>query len=164
MKTNKIQKNYLRKVSNEEFEYCLKDPNINGIVNSAAKSYRKQIDSDELEQLQYIATFTALSAFDGRKGCSFLSYLFNKVRWTCLDFLRSNLRKEKLVALETLPERYTARFSEAPLQLRDGVEPLIMDRFYGNYTLEELAEKYGTSRETIRNRLKGAICRLKNTL
>lgn len=151
----------IRDVSNEEFEMSLKDINATKIKQAALKPYRKSIDSNELEQISRIAHWKALSTYSGKKGCSFLNYLFKYVRWECKMHFRKLVKNTLYVPEIEASLKDDTSIADCLMSLGDTERKLVEYRFIHNMTYSEIAKEMSTNRETARKKLNKILKKLK---
>jgi DNA-directed RNA polymerase specialized sigma subunit len=150
-----------------KLEEILKDEDLIKIANKAAQSFSEALSKDEIENCIISAAWVATNNFNKEKNTKFSTYLYKGVYYECLKQLKQN-RKSALTNRNLM--NYTNVNSEVSrIDLIDEIRAcsnpdIILDKFYGNMTLDEIATKKGVSKETIRFRLKKDINFLKTRL
>lgn len=55
-----------------------------------AHGYKEKIETDDLEQLAFLALYEAVNRFDAAAGCKFSSFYASNVKWTICEYLEEN--------------------------------------------------------------------------
>jgi DNA-directed RNA polymerase specialized sigma subunit len=150
-----------------KLEEILKDEDMVRIAHKAAQSFSEVLSGDEIENCILSAAWVAVNNFDVEKNTKFSTYLYKGVYYECLKQLKQN-NKSALTNRNLM--NYTSSNSDVSrIDLMDEIKScsnpdIIVDKFYGNMTLDEIAKKNGVSKETIRFKLKKDINFLKSRL
>ena len=141
----------------KKIDKYLNDPDTMKVAFNAAKSFTKYLSKDEIQSCVYNAILRASNKYDKRNKTKFTSYLHNGVVYECLSQRKFNLNKSTQRLTTCTPDR---RNPIAEIDMLDFIqakcdEPdLILDRFYNNMSIKEIAESRGVCGEAIRIRLK----------
>jgi len=156
----------------KSIEELLKDEDIIKVSESAAMSFRQDLTEDEIQNCIKNAVWKASKNFDKDKETKFTSYLHRGVVFECLGQKRNNVSKHySLNRFENSENyHYCAKFDDfEKIDMMDEIrlcdEPeLIIDRFYGNMTISELAKQHGVCCETIRTRIEKNLKKIKKSI
>jgi len=148
-----------------KIEQALKDKNIIRIMNKASNSFRKQLDTDSIYTCQMNALWKAFLNFKEEKNTKFTTYLYNGVFIECIKevkFINKSRSNRKL------HNNISNNCADSMLiDLLDELEDeesksLIIDKI-SNLTIEEMAKKRNSNRETTRKKLNKAIGKIKKS-
>lgn len=149
---------------NKKIEKYLSDSNVMRVAYSAASSFSTTLSKDEIQSCILNAIWKASNKYNKRNKTKFTSYLHNGVVYECLSQRKFNRSKKGVTLDETIPDKYNP---VAEIDMIDTIEAecddpkLVIDRFYKNMTINELAEDRGVCGETIRIRLKKNLEKLR---
>lgn len=149
-------------------EDILNNEDLIKIGNKAAQSFTETLSKDEIQNCIAGAAWVAANNFKEDKKTKFSTYFYKGVYYQCLKHIK------QLKANQPLTNRNLSNLSKfnsdvEKIDLMDEINvcsnpDIIIDKFYYNMTLEDMAKKRGVSKETIRFRLKKDIKFLKNRL
>jgi hypothetical protein len=151
---------------NTKIENAMKDTNIIKIMNKASKRFANQLDSQSIYTCQINALWKSFLHFKPEKNVKFTTYLYNGVFIECLKEIKF-LNKGKIFQ-QTLHNNIASKkdpyilidiFDEVSNQDKE----LLLDRF-ANMTIEEIAKKHNSNRETTRKKLKNIFSKIKKKL
>lgn len=145
-----------------KIENALKDKNIVNIMNKASKSFMRQLDEDTIYTCKLNALWKAFVNFKPEKKTKFTTYLYNGVYIECIKEIKF---KNKSKAKSKLHDNILVK--DNPYFLIDILDEfdndydkeLIMDKIK-NMTIDEMAKKRNTNRETTRKKLKKLVSKL----
>lgn len=151
---------------NTKIKDALNDKNIVKIMNKASKRFSNQLDKDSIYTCQINALWKAFLHFKPEKNVKFTTYLYNGVFIECLKQIKfenkGKLFKNKLHA--NISDNKDPYFL---IDLFDEVsgedKELLLDKF-SNMTIEEMAKKHNSNRETTRKKIKNILSRIKKKL
>lgn len=148
-----------------KIEKALKDKNIVKIMNKASNSFRKQLDVDSIYTCQINALWKAFLNFKEEKKTKFTTYLYNGVFIECIKevkFLNKSKSNKKLH--DNIPKINVDHLMIDILdELKsDDDKSLIIDKI-SNLTIEEMAKKRNSNRETTRKKLNKAMNKIKKS-
>lgn len=152
---------------NEKIELALKNKDIVNIMNKACRRFNKQLDKDILNTCQLNALWKCFVHFNPEKGAKFTTYLYNGVFIECLKEIKFknkyNFCNKKLhdnIIKNSDPYFIVDIMDE----LKNTEEKeLFLDKL-SNMTIEEMAQKRGSNRETTRKKIKKMISNLTKKL
>lgn len=155
-----------RTVENDEFEKALQNNDYINIMNNASKRFKNQIDKDSLKSCHMNALWKALAAFDPDRNVKFTTFLHKGVFIECMKEIKI-LNKSKIFNKKlhnNLPQNFK---HEEILELQDELDnkedfDLLVDRFVGNMTINELAKSRNINREKIRKKIHSLVAKLKS--
>lgn len=150
----------------KSYEHYVNDVEIMKVAQNAASSFRNVLSPDEIKSCILNAILRAVKKYDKRNKTKFTSYLHNGVVFECLSQRKFNKNENNQLHINIEDQR--DEFSD--LDTRELIESvcddptLVIDRFYGNMTIKELAEKRSVCGETIRIRLNKNLEKIKQAL
>lgn len=151
---------------NTKIENALNDKNIVKIMHKASKRFTNQLDKDAIYTCHLNALWKSFLHFKPEKNVKFTTYLYNGVFIECLKevkFLNKNkLCKQKLhnnISNNKDPYFLIDLFDEVSGTDKE----LLMDKF-SNMTIEEIAKKYHSNRETTRKKLKNIMGKIRKKM
>lgn len=142
---------------NKKIDKYLNDSDVMSIAHKAASSFSKSLSKDEIQSCILNALWRATNKYDKRNGTRFTSYLYNGVVYECLSQRKFNKSRSRQTIHENVEDKYDPI---ASIDMVDTIKvkcedpSLVIDRFYKNMSVKELASVRGVSGETIRVRLK----------
>lgn len=147
-----------------KIEKALKDKNIVKIMNRASNSFKNQLDVDSIYTCQINALWKAFLNFKPEKKTKFTTYLYNGVYIECIKevkFLnkskKCNKKMHDNIAVNSDHDLFIDIMDELD---SDEEKDFIMDKLM-NMTIDEMAKKRNSNRETVRKKLKSTISKLK---
>lgn len=154
----------------KKIEELLADLDIIKVSENAASTFRKDLTEDEIQNCIYNAVWQASKKYDPKMETKLTSYIHNGVVFQCLSQKKMNTLSNT-ISLDKKPSGYHNRVDPnfERIDMMDEIaqceEPmLIYDRFYGNMTINELAERHGVCGETVRIRLRKNLKMIKKSL
>jgi flagellin-specific chaperone FliS len=141
----------------KKIENALNDRDINNIMNHACKNFVKQLDKDEIYTCKINALWKCFLNFKPEKQCKFTTYLYKGVYIECLKavkFINKNKATAKLHPSIKAPQNTNELMVDLMDEANSSFEAnLIIDKI-SKMTNEELSNKYGLGKETIRKKVK----------
>ena len=134
----------------------------------AASSFSNCLSPEEIKNCIESAIWNASLNFKPEKNTKFTTYLYRGVIHECLKCKKMSNKKINCVPVNNniLSGKFN-NFNKIDLidEIRVCSEPdLLIDRFFYNFTLNEMAKKRGVSKETIRFKLRKNLDFLKTRL
>jgi hypothetical protein len=151
---------------NTNIENALNDKNIVKIMHKASKRFTNQLDKDTIYTCHLNALWKSFLHFKPEKNVKFTTYLYNGVFIECLKEIKfMNKSKQCNQKLHTnLSDNKDPYFLIDLFDEVSGVEKeLLLDKF-SNMTIEEIAKKYHSNRETTRKKLKSILSKIRKKL
>lgn len=169
-----------------KIEKAMKDENITKVMHKASNRFRNQLDQDSIYTCQLNALWKAFLHFNPEKykNVKFTTYLYNGVFIECLKEVKFH-QKHKRFTEKALHENLTKdsisesmgaldkpiSFSNKDISMIDILDEarnseeleLIMDKF-NNMTINEMAKKRNSNRETVRKKLKNVLNRIRKNV
>jgi len=151
----------------KKIDRYLNDSNVMRIAYSAASSFSPCLSRDEIQSCILNALWRAANKYNKRNKMKFTSYLYNGVIFECLSQRKFNLSKKAATLHENVKDSYDPIVD---IDMMDTINikcedpKLVIDRFYNNMTINELAKDRGVCGETIRIRLKKNLEKLRYSL
>ena len=153
---------------NEKIIEVMQDAKLIKIAYSATSRFKKNMSKEEIDNCIINAVWKALKTYEPESGCKFSSYLYLGVIMECQAFYKMNIHKKEF-SYTTASTEYTYKTLDY-IDMMDEIftcceDPdLIYDRYYKNMSIQEIADKTKKSGETIRNKIKKDLQRLKKNL
>lgn len=148
---------------NTKIEKALKDINITNIMNKASKRFSNQLDSDTIYTCQLNALWKSFVNFKPEKGTKFTTYLYNGVFIECIKEVKFN--KKSIVNRKMHNNIPSIDYTYLMVEILDELSTeeerdLIVDKF-SNMTIDEMAKKRNSNRETTRKKLNRVLDKLR---
>lgn len=145
---------------NDKIENALKNKDIVNIMHKACKRFMNQLDGDVLHSCRLNALWKCFMYYKPEKNTKFTTYLFNGVFIECLKEVKFKNKYQKFNG--KLHENIIKKSD--PYLMIDLVDELkteeekelFFDRL-SNMTIEEMAKKRNSNRETTRKKLNKMI-------
>jgi DNA-directed RNA polymerase specialized sigma24 family protein len=137
------------------------------VAYGAASSFSHSLSKDEIQSCILNALWRATNKYNKRNKTKFTSYLHQGVVYECLSQKKFNKSKRSQVLHENIQDFYDPTIA---VDMLDTINTkcedpsLVIDRFYNNMTIGELAKARGVCGETIRIRLKKNLEKLRLSL
>jgi len=149
---------------NTKIEKALKNKDIVKIMNKASNSFRKQLDDDSIYTCQINALWKSFLNFKPEKNTKFTTYLYNGVFIECIKELKFR-NKSKLATCqihENIPSKDTSTMIVDILDElnTEDERSLVLDKI-SNMTIDEMATKRNSNRETTRKKLNKALRKIR---
>ena len=141
-----------------KMEEALKNRDIVNIMNEASKRFMKQLDSDSIYSCKLKALWKSFVNFNPDKGSKFTTYLYNGVMYECLKELKF-VKKGQIYGQKLHHNMHNQDSSDLLMvdildeAKNDTEKSLIHDKMC-KLSNQQIAEKYGVTRETMRKRYK----------
>lgn len=161
-----------RHVGDEEIRVAMADEDNLRIMWAASRRY-PSLSDDEKHSCFLTAMWRTLGYFDPSRGQKFTSSLTRFVRWECSKYAEKT-RAANWAASRELDEKDYPNGPWAKPKAKEEQHLLELLSFLGNrdrryfveyyvqgYSLKEIAERAGTTKESVRQRLKWSVCFLK---
>jgi len=159
---------------NKKIINAMENPDIVKIMNKASKSFAIDLDSDTIHTCHLNALWKCFVNYKSSFNTKFTTYLYKGVMIECIKEIKFHNKMSKCqpinenITSETEEDKLTKLY---PFILEDCMEILekeedksiLHDRLC-NFTIQEIAEKRGYSRETARKRLKNIYEKIKMNL
>lgn len=137
------------------------------VAYRAASTFTRTLSREEIQGCILNALWRAIKKYDRTRMTKLTTYLYNGVVFECLNQKRSNKRRGQDLYGQDAPCSHNdlekVDMLDAIYEKCDHPE-LVIDRFYGGMTIEELASKHSVCNEAIRLKLKKNIEKLRKTL
>lgn len=150
----------------KKIEDAMNDKNIIKIMNKASKRFANQLDRDTIYSCHINALWKSFLHFKPEKNVKFTTYLYNGVFIECLKEIKflnkGKMHKQKLhsnLASDKNPYFLIDLFDE----VSGSDKELLLDKF-ANMTIEEMAKKRNSNRETIRKKLKSVLSKIRKKI
>ena len=152
---------------NDKITHALNNKDILNIMNKACKRFMNQLDSDVLHTCKLNALWKSFLYYKPEKNTKFTTYLYNGVFIECLKEIKFKNKYQKFNG--KLHENIVK--NSDPYQMIDIMDELqtveekelFLDRL-SNMTIEEMAKKRNSNRETTRKKLNKMITNLRKKL
>lgn len=144
----------MNKIDNEEYKEYLSNSKYMSTMQCACNNFRGNLSEDEIYSCQLIGLWKTMQNWKPN-GKSFKSFLYQNVRWQCLQFLKDNKPFLPIISDPTIS--YSSLASDLMDELGPYYEDIVHKKYFDNMTLREIGEEYGYCYETIRQHLNDAI-------
>jgi len=139
------------------------------ILQKACSTFRYNLSQDEIATCCMNALWKALDRYSVDSRCKFTTYLYKGVVMECLSQKKFNKNKlsfgGKIHAnIEDSKKHYDQVDMLDEINFACEDPSLILDRFYKNMSIKEIAESRGVCGETIRIRINKNLKKLRNSL
>lgn len=151
---------------NTKIEDALKDKNIVKIMNKASQRFNNQLDKDSIYTCHINALWKAFLHFNPDKNVKFTTYLYNGVFIECLKEIKF-INKNRFCSNklhDNISSKKDPYFFIDLLDEVSGIEKEILLDKFSNMTIEEMAKKYNSNRETTRKRIKAILSKIRKKL
>ncbi len=146
----------------DDFDKLIKDENIIKITKKASEKFHRLLDKEEIYTCILNATWKAYIKYNPQKGSKFTTYLYKGVIIECLTQIKFNKHKRTYVELHenysTNDINYTDLIDEILAKCDD--PGLILDKFFHNKTIKEIAAEHKICNETARLKIKKNLKKL----
>jgi hypothetical protein len=139
----------------DKIETALNDSNIVKIMNRASKRFKGQLDKDTIYTCQINALWKAFLNHDPNKAAKFTTYLYNGVFIECMKEIKFKNKSQRFggklhdnISNNKDPFLIIDIFDE----LNEEEKQIFIDKA-SNMTIAEMAQKYGTNRESTRRKV-----------
>lgn len=141
-----------------QIEKLLNDKNIVKIMHKASNRFSNQLDKDEIYTCQINALWKSILNFKPDKNAKFTTYLYNGVFIECLKSIKFHKKHSKFCTKKLHNNLSKKDNSELLIDILDEANDdderqFIIDK-YSNMTINEMAEKRNSNRETTRKKMK----------
>jgi hypothetical protein len=139
----------------DKIESALNDTNIVKIMNRASKRFRGQLDQDTIYTCQINALWKAFLNHDPNKAAKFTTYLYNGVFIECMKEIKFKNKSQRFGGkLHDNISNYKDPFLMIDImdELNEEEKQIFVDKA-SNMTIAEMAQKYGTNRESTRRKV-----------
>lgn len=151
----------------------MEDKELMNVAYSSGLRYKESLTLDEIENCIINALWRTAEKYDDEREdkCKIETYIYNGVNLECLNYLERVVRPKQFP-----PERGTISrhinsvyHSEEDIDCIDELEhshdpELMFGRFYENYTLQELGDQRGISKQAISKKIEKNLELIKHRL
>lgn len=152
---------------NTKIEMAMQSKDIVNIMNKASRRFSNQLDKDIIYNCQLNALWKAFLHFNPNKNAKFTTYLYNGVFIECLKEIKFQQKYSKFnhKLHDNIVKKSDPYFM---IDLMDELKTeeerqLFLDKL-SNMTIEEMAQKRNSNRETTRKKLKKLVTNLHKKL
>ena len=160
----------MKTVTDQEYAEAYDNRDNTNIIHAALRPYNSMLDVDERKECGMLALWEAMKNHDPTKGQKFTTTLYKYVRWHAQRAIQRK-HQEKLKADNFCPANpetfYVGDFIEK-VELEDLMNKLeerdrtiLRQKYIEGYTLQEIGEFHGFTREAARQNLKKARRKLR---
>jgi len=151
-----------------KIEEILKDKDLMTIAEKACNNYRHLFTPEELNSCVINAVWS-LNRFYNKDKAKPSTYLYKGVVIEVRKLLKSlnRLKAKNNTHLTNSTESKKNTFEQIDMldEIYNCEDPQLMyDRFYNNYTLQEMSDKYGITRQGVRCRIEKNLKIMRNRL
>lgn len=143
---------------NQKIVEIYNSPKVSKAVNKLRRIFKK-IPIDDLNSLVLEGIWKCLKKYDVNLArCDFATYLFNYLKWECIDICQKNQRWHDSKFLRDRVLESSNNSEEYFEYLNDPQEIKYLElRLLYKYTWEEMAEYFGIHSNTVQSRYKKII-------
>lgn len=149
----------------KNIEVALADPNIKKVMSAACKTFKNELDCDEIYTCKINALWKCLKNFKPNKNTKFTTYLWQGVYIECLKELKFKQKSRRCNGKlhDNIPKHNSDILMVDILDEVDNQEDkdLLLDKI-SNLTIKEMSEKRPYSRETARKKIKKITNKIKS--
>jgi RNA polymerase sigma factor (sigma-70 family) len=164
-----------RRVSNEEYKQALANPDNIKVIKSFLGGYRGKIPDADLERCGEDALWRCLSYHEEGRGNKLTTSLWRFLTWECNRELK-RITKDKgkhTITFSTIETKDVfdpadKSDTEQVRQLRNCLyllpeedQNILQKYFFDRMTMQEMADMYGYTKETARNKINKAVAKLR---
>ena len=136
--------------------------NIN-IIKKVIRGYSRLLNKDDINYIKDYSLWRAISKYKNNSNMKFSTYLYNHVRWECLQYIKELSKKsQNLHRLREPSYRNNMKYVDLMLDINDEDKTFLIDRYIGRMSIEEIGKKHSIPRETARLKLIKIIEKIKN--
>ena len=163
-----MKNNRQQGITDEEFQIALDNIDNKKVINKVRSRFARCLSFDELKQCGLEGLWRALKSHDTTYGRKFTSSLYQFVEWECQRAIN------KLNHTHATCEALMVDIPVEDTQLQHGVllrdlleyldntsRNIIVDRYIYNYTLKEIAAKYGYTSSGVKYIIKKTLKQLR---
>lgn len=168
-------------VSNEEFLKAYGDINAStkeltqeqkdnrNIIYRVTNKYRKYFDKEELLTFGLNAMWRTLQSHIEGKGNKFTTSLWTFTQWECNRQYKNKIKKKNTIVtvpiknldMEAAAPNPDAEFLREKLAKLPELDIAVLTEYYlQGYTMQEIGDKHGYSKEAARQKIKKALAKL----
>lgn len=146
----------------DDFDKLIKDENIIKITRKASKRFHRILDKEEIYTCILNAIWKAYSKYNPNKGSKFTTYLYQGVVIECLTQVKFNKQKRNYVDLHENYANYDINYVDLIDEILEKCDDpqIILDKYFNNKTIKEIAVEYKICNETARLRIKKNLKKL----
>jgi len=137
------------------FEEVLNNEDCISIMNSIAKRYKGLVSRDEIKSFKLESAWEASEKYDPNHPgqMKFTTYLANCLKFKILLYLRGKKIKKNWPMQDKEDSKDYTFFTDMIDCLDAEEKNIFILKYIENYSTQELADKQGVSRQSIKNRL-----------
>lgn len=146
-----------RDCMDKKIEEALNDKDINNIMNKAARQFANQLDEDEIYTCKLNALWKSFLNFKPDFGTKFTTYLYSGVYIECIKSVKFLQKSKKFKPMHggfTCPENSDLTMIDVLDEATNNLEREMLVDKASKMTNQELSEKYGIGKETMRKKMK----------
>ena len=160
--------NIMEQIENKATDPKLTKGDLERIASKASYSFLGVLSEQEIESCILNAYWKAASKFSSGKNTKFTTFFYKGVLMECLTQKKFNLNKPTYRIYENIAFKNNQEIEK--IDMIDEIEThcddpdLMMDRFYQNMSVREIAKRRGVSGETIRIKIKKNLAKLRSKM
>lgn len=141
----------------KKLKSCLADENILKVMNKASKSFKLSLDADEIYTCQINALWKAIKNYNPSKKTKFTTYLYTGVFIECIKNVKFNSKYSKKT--KCLHHNSSNYYDDNTMfylldEIENETEAKIIKLRSERRTIQDIGNKLGISRETVRKKIK----------
>lgn len=155
-------------INHMNFEEAIKNDDVIRHAKHAMKKYATIISPENRKSIMYYAIWRACEKFNGKS--SFLTYVYNRARFACKDFLktvkRDNQRSQVAFDTNVITDKSVINNDTMIIEVLESIKSeknrnIIKGIYLDNTPIESLSKEFNISEKSILNIVKKEIEKIK---
>ena len=158
----------MEEIENKETDPKLTKGDLERIASKASYSFLGVLSEQEVESCILNAYWKATSRYSSKKNTKFTTFFYKGVLMECLTQKKFNLNKPSYRIYENIAYKNNQDIEKIDMldEIRTHCDDpdLLLERFYENMSVREIAKSRGVSGETIRIKIKKNLAKLRSKM
>ena len=158
----------MEEIESKETDPKLTKGDLERIASKASYSFLVVLSEQEVESCILNAYWKATSRYSSKKNTKFTTFFYKGVLMECLTQKKFNLNKPSYRIYENIAYKNNQDIEK--IDMLDEIQThcddpdLLLERFYQNMSVREIAKSRGVSGETIRIKIKKNLAKLRSKM
>ena len=158
----------MEEIESKETDPKLTKGDLERIASKASYSFLGVLSEQEVESCILNAYWKATSRYSSKKNTKFTTFFYKGVLMECLTQKKFNLNKPSYRIYENIAYKNNQDIEK--IDMLDEIQThcddpdLLLERFYQNMSVREIAKSRGVSGETIRIKIKKNLAKLRSKM
>tara|TARA_Y100000004_G_scaffold160670_1_gene188244 strand:- start:661 stop:1176 length:516 start_codon:yes stop_codon:yes gene_type:complete len=158
----------MEEIESKETDPKLTKGDLERIASKASYSFLGVLSEQEVESCILNAYWKATSRYSSKKNTKFTTFFYKGVLMECLTQKKFNLNKPSYRIYENIAYKNNQDIEK--IDMLDEIKThcddpdLLLERFYQNMSVREIAKSRGVSGETIRIKIKKNLAKLRSKM